>query len=122
MGIKTIIDLRDSHSDADLIGNIDIKYEYIPMTAWDPKQEDVVKFLKIVTDKKNLPAFVHCKRGADRTGFIVAAYRIAVCGWSKDAAIDEMTHGGYRFNPLFHNLVTFLMELDFDKVKKDAGI
>ena len=122
MGIKTIIDLRDSHSDAAEIGDIKIKYESIPMVAWDPKKEDVVKFLKIVTDKNKLPAFVHCKRGADRTGFMVAAYRIAVEGWSKDAAIDEMTHGGYRYSPIWRELVTFIMELDFEKLKQEAGI
>lgn len=122
MGIKTIVDLRDSHSDQDIIGNTQIRCEYIPMLAWSPKQEDVVKFLKIATDKQKTPVFVHCKRGADRTGFMCAAYRIAVCGWSKEAAIDEMTHGGYHFSPIWQDLVASLKSLDIQKIRTEAGI
>ena len=122
MGIKTIVDLRASHSDVDEIGDIRIGREQIPMQAWNPKEEDVVKFLKIATDMEKTPVFVHCKRGADRTGFMCAAYRVAVCGWSKDDAVDEMTHGGYRFAPIWKDLVDCLMTLDFEKVRKEAGI
>ncbi len=122
MGIKTIIDLRALHSDKKEIGNTQIGYEHIGTQAWDIKEEDIVKFLKIVTDKEKTPAFVHCQRGADRTGFMVAIYRVAVCGWSKEAAIDEMTHGGYEFSPLWGNLVDNLMKLDVEKIKEKAGI
>ncbi len=122
MGIKTIVDLRALHSDKDEIGNIEIGYEHIPVQAWDIKEEDIVKFLKIVTDKGKTPALVHCQRGADRTGFMVAVYRVAVCGWSKEAAIDEMTHGGYEFSPLWGNLVDNLMKLDVEKIREKAGL
>jgi protein tyrosine/serine phosphatase len=43
-------------------------YEQIPMEAWRPEQEDVVRFLRIVTDPKRVPVLVHCQHGADRTG------------------------------------------------------
>ena len=43
------------------------------------------------------PVLVHCKHGADRTGCIVALYRIVFQSWSKEAAIDEMHNGGYGF-------------------------
>jgi tyrosine-protein phosphatase SIW14 len=122
MGIKTIIDLRALHSDKDLIGNTDIGYEYIGVQAWSITENDIIKFLKIVTDKEKTPVFVHCQRGADRTGFMVAVYRVAVCGWSKDAAIDEMTHGGYEFSPLWGNLVDNLKKLDVEKIRELAGI
>ncbi|MDD5459762.1 MAG: tyrosine-protein phosphatase [Phycisphaerae bacterium] len=122
MGVKTIVDLRSGHSDKDEIGDIQIGYEQIPMEAWDPKEEDVVKFLKIVTDKEKTPIFVHCKRGADRTGFMCAAYRVAVCSWSKEDAIDEMTHGGYRFYPIWKGLVDYLEKFDVEKVRQEAGI
>jgi protein tyrosine phosphatase (PTP) superfamily phosphohydrolase (DUF442 family) len=122
MGIKTIVDLRAEYSDKNLLKNTSFQYQYIPMMAWAPHQEDVIKFLKIVTDKQNTPVFVHCKRGADRTGFMCAAYRIAVCGWSKQQAIDEMTKGPYKFSPLWHDLVTFLTKLDVQQIRQQAGI
>ena len=35
------------------------------------------------------PVFVHCKHGADRTGVIVACYRMRQDGWSTARAMDE---------------------------------
>jgi tyrosine-protein phosphatase SIW14 len=122
IGIKTIVDLRDSHSDAAEIGNTPINCEYIPMLAWSPKHEDVVKFLRIATDKKKTPVFVHCKRGADRTGYMCAAYRVAVCGWSKEDAVDEMVHGGYHFSPLWQGLIDSIMKLDVQQIRQQAGL
>jgi protein tyrosine/serine phosphatase len=122
MGIKTVVNLRDIETDDRVSVDNQISTEYIPMRASNPKEEDVVKFLKIVTDDTKTPVFIHCKRGADRTGFICAAYRVAVCGWSKPDAIDEMLHGGYRFSPLCLDLTDFINGLDVEKLRKDAGI
>ncbi len=78
MGIKTVVNLRFRHSDLDELGKIGLAYIEIPMNAWHPKDEDVVKFLQIVTDPEKVPVFVHCQHGADRTGVMVASYRIIV--------------------------------------------
>ena len=43
-----------------------------------------------MADPAKRPVFVHCKHGADRTGTMVAFYRILFEGWSKDEAIREM--------------------------------
>jgi hypothetical protein len=42
------------------------------------------------------PALVHCQHGQDRTGLVVAAYRVVSCDWSKEAAMDEALRFGYR--------------------------
>lgn len=122
MGIKTIVNLRSFHSDRNEIGDIDIGYEHIRMKTWHPEEEDVVRFLEIVTDKDKTPVFVHCHYGADRTGLMCAAYRVAVCGWSKEAAADEMVHGGFEFHPIWKNLRSYLINLDIEKVKDKADI
>lgn len=44
---------------------------------------------------------VHCWHGSDRTGAVIAAYRIVQQGWSQHDAIDEMINGGYGFHPIF---------------------
>jgi len=121
LGVKTIINLRSSDTDRSLLTAPGIAYERIPMTAWRAQDEDVVRFLQIVSDQSRLPAFVHCRRGADRTGMMVAIYRIAVQGWEKEQAIAEMTQGGFRFNSGWQNLVWYIRDLDIDAIKERAG-
>jgi protein tyrosine phosphatase (PTP) superfamily phosphohydrolase (DUF442 family) len=122
MGIKTIINLRSFHSDKDEIGDVEIGYEHIYMKAWYPEEKEIVKFLKIVTDKEKTPVFVHCRYGADRTGLMCAIYRVAVCGWSKESAADEMIYGGFGFHLIWGKLCDYFMSLDIEAVKDKAGI
>lgn len=118
MGIKTVINLRATHSDEYLMVGIKLKYFHISFKSWHPEDEDMVQFLKIVTDPTNQPVFVHCQYGSDRTGTMVALYRIVVQGWTKDEAIDEMLNGGFGFHPIWQNLIDFIKDLDIDHIRK----
>jgi protein tyrosine phosphatase (PTP) superfamily phosphohydrolase (DUF442 family) len=122
MGIKTVVDLRAGHSDRDEIGNTGLAREHISMNAWHVEDEDVVAFLKIAADRSRTPVFVHCQYGADRTGVVCAAYRVVVCGWSKDEAIREMTEGGFHFHKIWQNLVRYIRDMDVEKIKREAGL
>jgi len=84
MGVATVLSLRSAHSDADEIGDADVAYEHIWFRTWHPEDEDVIPFLDIVTDPENAPVFVHCRRGADRTGMMCAVYRVVVCRWTRE--------------------------------------
>jgi protein tyrosine/serine phosphatase len=117
LGVKTIVCLRDNHSDKDLIGDAKIAYEHIPMKTWDVEKDDVVRFLKIATDKSRQPVFVHCQHGSDRTGTMCAAYRVVVDGWTKKEAIDEMKNGGFGFHSIWINLPKTVEKLDVEKIK-----
>lgn len=121
MGIKTIVNLRSFTSDGDKIGQTDLRQERIYMKAWHAEDEDIVKFLKIATDKSKQPVFVHCWHGADRTGVVCAAYRIVVQGWSKEDAISEMTEGDYNFHN-WQNLIDYLRKMDVEKIRRQAGL
>jgi len=86
-GIKTVVNLRSMHSDRDELKGAKLDYIHIEMQAWDPEQDQVEEFLKIITDPARQPVFVHCQHGADRTGAMVAVYRIVVQGWTKEKAL-----------------------------------
>jgi protein tyrosine/serine phosphatase len=122
LGLKTIINLRSFHSDRDEIAGTGLSYEHIYMKAWHPEEKEVVRFLKIVTDPRRAPVLVHCQHGADRTGTVIAVYRIAVQGWSKAEAIREMTGGGFGFHQVWGNLPRWIQKLDIDRIKRQAGI
>ncbi len=107
-GIKTVVNLRWLHTDSCLIRGLGFLYDNISCKAWHPEHEDVCRFLAIVRDKSNLPIFVHCQHGADRTGTMVAAYRIFVQRWDVDRAIKEMTKGPFGFHKIWKDLPIFL--------------
>jgi protein tyrosine/serine phosphatase len=122
MEVKTVVNLRSFSSDRDEIGDTDLAYEHIYMKAWHPEREEIVRFLQIVTDKDRTPVFVHCQHGADRTGLMCAIYRVAVCGWTKEDAIREMTHGGFGHHTIWKNIIRFIEDLDIDEIKEEAAI
>ena len=122
MGIKTVINLRSFHSDKDEVAGTGLKSIRFETKPWHAEEEDVVGFLKAVTDTNNLPVFVHCQRGADRTGTMCAMYRIVVCGWTKPEAIEEMRRGGYHFSPVWKNLVAFIENADIADIKRRVGL
>jgi protein tyrosine phosphatase (PTP) superfamily phosphohydrolase (DUF442 family) len=122
LGIRTVINLRAFHSDQDGVAGTGLKSVRFETKPWHAEEEDVVGFLKVVTDTNNLPAFVHCQRGADRTGMMCAMYRIVVCGWTKSEAIAEMKNGGFDFNPAWHDLVRFIERADIADIKRRAGL
>ena len=122
LGVKTVVNLRSRRSDRDEIEGTDLAYEHIRMTMSNPAPEKVIRFLKIATDSSRTPVFVHCKHGADRTGTVIAIYRIGIEGWSKDEAVEEMTKGGFGYHRMWKNLVDYIRELDVDAMMRNAGL
>lgn len=122
MGIKTIVNLRSFNSDRNEMEGTDLEYVHIYMKAWHPEEEEAVEFLQIVTDPERVPVLVHCNLGSDRTGTMCALYRIVVQGWSAEEAVQEMTQGGFGFNQVWTNLAMWVLMLDIDEIKAQAGI
>jgi len=44
----------------------------------------------IATAAQSGPVYVHCEHGEDRTGLVIAAYRVLYEGWTKERAQAEM--------------------------------
>lgn len=121
LGVKTVVSLRAFHSDRRDAERADLGYEHIFMKTWHPEEEDVVRFLKIATDPARAPVLVHCQHGADRTGAMVAIYRVVVQGWTKQAAIEEMTGGGYGYHTVWRNLPPWIEKLDIAALKAQVA-
>lgn len=109
-GVKTIVNLRAEHSDREKLAGTGLQYVEIPCLAWNSDSKKVLSFLKVVADPKNQPVFVHCAEGADRTGMMVAAYRIVEQDWASDDAMKELPN--FHFHPIFANVKVFLKEFD----------
>jgi protein tyrosine/serine phosphatase len=99
MGVRTVVNLRAHHDDAAATA-LGLDVVSIPMpslpTIDAPTDEEIRKFLDVVTDPARRPVFVHCAVGKDRTGTMCAIYRIEVEGWTPERAIAEMHEFGYH--------------------------
>jgi protein tyrosine/serine phosphatase len=122
LGVTTVVNLRSFSSDRKKIGTTGLAYEHIYMKAWHPEHEEIVRFLQIVGDPRRQPVLVHCQHGSDRTGTMVAAYRIVVEGWSKEDAVAEMTSEPFGFHRVWRNLPKWVQELDVEAIRLDAGL
>ncbi|NMC68790.1 MAG: dual specificity protein phosphatase family protein [Myxococcales bacterium] len=122
MGVRTVINLRAAHSDRDELRGTRLGYEHIRFEPWHPEDEEVEAFLRIATDPARRPGFVHCAHGADRTGMMVAIYRMVVQGWDAGEAIAEMTGGGFGFHPAWGNLVDYLRSFDAARWRRVFGL
>jgi uncharacterized protein (TIGR01244 family) len=111
LGIKTVVNLRAGNPETEICEQCGLDYVDLPARAWSMGDTEVETFLKIVNDPERQPVFVHCRRGADRTGMIVAAYRIAKLGWDTEEAAREMAAGGFGFNPVWFNLLSYVRTL-----------
>ena len=69
LGVRTVINLRWEHDDAEEVAGTRLQVIHIPTNSWfGIDEEDVVTFLRAAADPANAPVLVHCRRGADRTG------------------------------------------------------
>jgi protein tyrosine phosphatase (PTP) superfamily phosphohydrolase (DUF442 family) len=116
MGIRTIIDLRSSHSDAKLVEGLGFNLVEVPMHAWHFSEGQIVRALKAIQAGPK-PVLVHCQQGADRSGVVIAAYRVVIQDWTKDEAIAELKKGGYGFHWYYLNIPAFIRNMDVAKFR-----
>jgi protein tyrosine phosphatase (PTP) superfamily phosphohydrolase (DUF442 family) len=122
LGVRYVINLRVLRSDQRQLRGTGLKGLNLGLVPWHANANEVVQFLKAVTDTNHLPVFVHCEYGADRTGLMCAMYRLVVCDWSKEDAIAEMENGGFNFSPVWQNLVAFIEKADVADLKRRVGL
>jgi tyrosine-protein phosphatase SIW14 len=120
-GIQSIVNLRKYHSDQTAIAGTSLSLIEVPVGAGNLTYDQLVAALKAVAAAAK-PTCVHCWHGSDRTGAVIAAWRIAVEGWTPAEALDEMVAGGYGHSVWFTNLRELIGGLDADRLRADAGI
>jgi tyrosine-protein phosphatase SIW14 len=99
LGIKTVVNLRGKGEgvmkEEEEARSKGLRYFNVPFErAGRPRDADIERVLSIINTPEYQPVFVHCAQGADRTGTVIAAYRIAHDGWtSKDAKAEANRYG-----------------------------
>jgi protein tyrosine/serine phosphatase len=99
LGIKTIINFRDArenvHRERQAAEENGLRFINLHLSNWfAAKDNEIQKIIEVIMNPEHHPVFIHCKRGADRTGTVVAVYRMLHEGWTATEANREAKRHG----------------------------
>jgi protein tyrosine/serine phosphatase len=93
LGIKTIIDLRTPREvwprEAAKAADAGMSYTNVPFNGFGRPTDEQVDHVLALIETSPAPVFIHCEHGCDRTGTVIACYRIRHDHWPLPDAIHE---------------------------------
>ncbi len=100
--VRTILNLEDNgeivKSEEEIANRLGIRVINIPMSGISrPRSGDLLKAVELLENKDLQPIFVHCHHGCDRTGFVIAAYKILHEGWTVEKAYRDAIENGHKW-------------------------
>ncbi len=120
LGVKTVVSLRQTVNDTPLAAGSALALDRVPMKSRYVAEKGGAKVVLAMRDLfdglHEGPTLIHCHHGADRTGLIAALYRILVQGWSREAALAELTQGGFGFHPIWANIPRYIEAVDLTEL------
>jgi len=122
LGVRCVLNVAGGPGDDAFIEKGSLRLFHVPMSAFGLHDDRVLEALKIMADPQNRPLLIHCQQGADRTGAMVALYRVVVQGWTAEKAVEEMTRGGYHHSALWKSLETYVLKADAAALRKKLGL
>jgi tyrosine-protein phosphatase SIW14 len=99
LGVRAVIDLRATGArsvrEEKAVEAVGMKYYSVPMRPLAaPTDRQVRTVLALIGDANNWPVFIHCEHGRDRTGTVIACYRIQYDRWTNEEALREARKNG----------------------------
>jgi protein tyrosine/serine phosphatase len=100
LGVQTVISFQGSSEkqaqESVRVEALGMNYKHIPLSVYEePSDAAVMDFIETVLDPASQPVFVHCHSGRDRTGVMIAIYRVLVDEWSIKEAYKEAKKYGF---------------------------
>jgi tyrosine-protein phosphatase SIW14 len=98
MGIDMVVDLRLSGEDNERkdVNKAGMQFVSLKWHCMFPRDDVFATFLKLLSENRGKKIFVHCRYGDDRTGMMIAAYRMANEKWTPEEARGEMEKFGFH--------------------------
>ncbi len=119
MGVKTVLSLRNYNDDKDEAKGTGLILKRVKMNAGDINDKEIIIAMRIIKESEK-PILVHCLHGSDRTGAVIAMYRIIFEGVSKEKAIEEMKEKKYgHHGKIFGNIEEYIIKSDINKLKEE---
>ena len=122
LGVDIVVNFRDEppeiESERASVEHLGMRYVSIPWSpSHDPDSAKVTVFLQLLRANPEKKIFAHCRRGAERTGVMIATYRMAIEKWSSGQALAEMEEFhflGFWFRHLKNYVKNFPAQLQTD--------
>jgi len=128
IGVRTVIDLRETgaraRAEQRLVTQLGMTYLNVPMTGLAaPTETELLKILPVLENSSPHAVYVHCWRGADRTGAVIAAYHIDHDHWENARALrDAKAHNmGFFQIPREEFIKHFRPRIEANKVTDTGG-
>ncbi len=101
LGIEIVLDFRNENDEIQTeqshVESLGMRFVSLPWSSWhDPRREEVISFFSLLRENLGKKIFVHCEFGSDRTGLMIALYRLVVDHWTPDQAVEEMRAFNYH--------------------------
>lgn len=116
IGIKSILNITTQQNDTAIPGNQDFNFYFVRMKAERFSDSDIINALTVIRNAPK-PILIHCRHGSDRTGVVIAMYRIIYENHTKQEALDELRNGGYGFNTIFVNIPKYIKKVNIAKLR-----
>jgi tyrosine-protein phosphatase SIW14 len=112
LGVSMIIDLREDgkgrEQEQQKAQQLGLHYAHVPMRAVAaPRQAEIEQALSLILRDPSAKIYVHCWRGKDRTGTVIACYRIQHDGWDNRRALQEAKE--YGMSGFEHAMQSFIL-------------
>lgn len=129
LGVRTVVNLRNDTTDVQFgargLNLVDEKLDAADLAAGE---EQIVGALRTIRRaRRHGGVLVHCEYGADRTGAIIALYRMIYQNWSRSRAITEMIDGPFGFHNVFifappgRSIRDYLANVDLARLRRKIG-
>lgn len=101
LGVQTVLDLRSfrrrqRERECACLKSHGIAYLNVPVSFHPQRDGSAERALRVLRDADRWPIYIHCQHGRDRSGLIIALYRVRCEGWSLRAAYCEMKRFGFN--------------------------
>jgi tyrosine-protein phosphatase SIW14 len=117
-GIRTVLNLRQWHSDRDEAQGTSLILYHVPVNTAAFRETEIEAALRIL-HRAVKPALVHCWHGSDRTGLIIALYRLVFDRVTKADALAELRNPAHGHHEQFYpDIARYIETIDVDALRQ----
>lgn len=123
LGIDTIVSLRTRNKTHQEFIHGPFDVINIPIHTWSIDRQDVLDTMRHLKEleRNQRKTLIHCYHGSDRTGTMVAMYRVFFQDWDPREAVKEMKEGGYGFHSIWVNIDDLFLAENIEWIRENLN-